>query len=207
MPHRRSRAYARSKTSLKVPKGVYSPQRQLYHLPTELWLMIFDFFSPVSIDLSERRENWHVLFRFRATCRRFRSLVNELPFWFVDNVNLMEMIPLYPPHYLSNWADTVKFLVILFQDKHLVQCLERRTSWNFKDVPSLQLVLDCIPSFKTRTRSLNLCCSKKEQRNRFENAKVQVLEHGSYDVAGGCHACPPLFKQFWGPNVYEECNR
>lgn len=118
--------------------------------------MIFDLFNPVGIIHPEKRgeECWRVLFRLRSTCRKFRTLVNELPFWFDGNFRLVEMIP-RPRTYDDGEKFEVAFLRLLFQDPYLVQCLERRTSWHFQNVGALRAVANCVPSFSSRGESLS----------------------------------------------------
>lgn len=155
MPHQRSRRYVRWKKAVDHPK-------ELYFMPPELLFMIFDLFAPVSIDHSERLECWRVLLQLRATCYRFRTIVNELPFWFDNSFKLIEMIPI---RRFVNPQDRYKaqFLGLLFQDKRLVRSLGRRTSWHFTGNQTLRMIINCIPSF-LRSKSVSFYPPLREPR-------------------------------------------
>jgi len=78
-------------------------------------------------------------------------------FWFEDDFKLIEIIPLRPS--IPPDRHKANILRLLFQEKHLVQCLERRTSWHFNDMPTLRMIIDCVPSFSLNAMSVTLCCS------------------------------------------------
>lgn len=123
-------------------------------------MMVFEFFTPIVFIHPEREGNQCCcsLFNIRATCRKFRALVNELPIWFDPNFKLVQVVPYRRGQEpVDDWETyEAGFLRLLLQDLHLVQCLERRTSWHFKNLQSLLAVIDCVPSFPTATRSIVL---------------------------------------------------
>jgi hypothetical protein len=119
-------------------------------LPNEILMLIFDLFAPVVVIHPETCGSIpSEIFGLRSTCRRFRALVNELPFWFDPNFKVVEVIP--PRQQWSTDLDwegyDAGFLRLIFQDRHLVQCLARRTRWHFKNLQTLRVVIDCVPSF------------------------------------------------------------
>jgi|SRR5271170_6644118 len=133
------------------------PSSSIMNLPAEILMMIFDFFTPrVIIHPETRGQCWCVLFSLRSTCRRFRALVNELPIWFDSNFKLVEVIPGRRSWFTNDGPEEYDagFLRLLFQDQHLVQCLERRTSWHFKNLESLVAVIERVPSFSRGATSL-----------------------------------------------------
>lgn len=169
MPHQRK--------VRKMEKGSDHPN-ELYFMPPELLFMIFDLFAPVSIDHSERLECWRVLLQLRATCHRFRSIVNELPFWVDDEFKLIEMIPIRG---FPNPRDKYKaqLLRLLFQDKQLVRSLGRRTNWHFTANGTLRTIIDCIPSF-LRSKSVTFYPPLLEPRHVLDilwiNEAIFALE-------------------------------
>jgi len=156
-------------------------------LPAEILMMIFEFFTPLVLVSVEPLGHQCCcdLFNLRATCRKFRALVNELPFWFDPNFKLMEIIPqTYNSDSFSKWETyEAGFLKLLFQDQHLVQCLERRTSWHFMNYQTLLAVIECVPSFSLGTTYLSLiskacghCQEEPDWRDNSINKSLRQLE-------------------------------
>src|SRR5271169_519894 len=128
-------------------------------------MVIFELFTPVVFIHPETEGNQCccVIFNIRATCRKFHALVNELPIWFDPDFKLVDVIP-HRSEFdsLDDWEMyEAGFLRLLFQDQHLVQCLERRTSWHFPNLQPLLAVIGRIPSFSLGTTSIcffsNVC--------------------------------------------------
>ena len=128
-------------------------------MPNELLQLIFSFipdvqhfdsydpfYSPVA--------GYHKVSQeliLRSVCRRFRAIVNESGFWLAQNFKFASLLK----RNLSHRAEE-EFLRTLFRDRHLVQCLQRKTMWTFDSLNSLSAVIECIPSFPLHARNIAL---------------------------------------------------
>jgi hypothetical protein len=95
----------------------------------------------------------------RSTCRSFRTIANNLPFWYDDRYNSIHFIPTEKDgRNVSNYVSEIyhfKFLKTLFNDAQLVQCLSRRKTWQFAHNSMLAAVAS-VPSFRDNTTTAHV---------------------------------------------------
>ena len=114
----------------------------------------------------------------RAVCRTFRAISNELPFWIdpaFDFTNLLSRHNVSTSHQQT-------FLKSLFSDTHLVQRLQKRTHWEFRNRENLLAVLECIPSFPQCALSVNLSAFLDDIL-KYGNKRSSALNLGIQDLA------------------------
>lgn len=93
------------------------------------------------------------LVAIRSVSRLFRVLVNQLPFWYTDDVHVTALLSAVPtlvpaedPRQRSlerfpPWQSELKHLENHLQDKDWVRCLERRRKWRLRHPPLLFAIL------------------------------------------------------------------
>jgi hypothetical protein len=96
----------------------------------------------------------------RSTCRTFRWIVNELPFWndkalrighLADNVLCPESFT------AQDWTDRYKrWLEVYLSDPHLQQCLSRKRDWYVRHGAEFGTLVLKVPEFGKRVRSLKV---------------------------------------------------
>jgi hypothetical protein len=148
----------------------------ILHLPVELLLKILSFTVPsikpeggMSSPETLSQSPFHAV---RSTCRDFRQLVNELPFWLDDDFNIAEIDHDFPTEERSQesyqrsdsdgiyedsiqeFGEDTSRLKVLLSDRHLRQCLRRKTSWFCDSLDVLQTLQRYMPSFGNRVRQL-----------------------------------------------------
>src|SRR5262249_41690164 len=110
----------------------------ILNLPTEILRKIFSFLVRVPPPNSKATLPCPQIFTIRSVCRKFRMVANELPFWCAGNVHFFDLIPKRLHQYYNTEEDWNSyehhFLQLLYRDSHLVQCLERRSHWQFKSL-------------------------------------------------------------------------
>jgi hypothetical protein len=79
----------------------------------------------------------------RSTCRIFRWMVDDLPFWQSDTFRL--------PFTL-----TTDYFEVLLSDSHLQQCLARKTGWSDCSLQVVQILKRHVPQFGQRVHYLRL---------------------------------------------------
>ena len=110
----------------------------------------------------------------RSVCHRFRAIANELPFWYDGDFDLLKLLPEYRgPN--SDIQDE-KFLQALFTDDHLVECLRRKTQWEFRHLLNLLVVMECVPSFQQFVTAVTL-------RTFWDDSVGNPLLTSSLDIA------------------------
>ena len=107
----------------------------------------------------------------RSVCRRFRAIANELPFWYAGHFDLLNLLP----EFRSPNSDE-KFLQALFTDNHLVECLRRKTEWEFRNLPNFLVVMERVPSFQQ-------CVTTVTLRAFCDDSVKNPLSPSSLDVA------------------------
>ena len=68
------------------------------------------------------------------------------------------------------------FLKVLLTDKHLVQCLGRRVHWRFKDIDTLPIVMEYVPSFKDLI-SITLGSKRASPTTSWDRGHTSNTEH------------------------------
>ena len=85
----------------------------------------------------------------RSTCRTFRQIADQLPFWYVDDFNIAALPPrLFP--------QPSTFVEVLLADQHLQACLSRKRNWFFSDPGVFEIVAQKVPQFGENVQSLTL---------------------------------------------------
>lgn len=95
-----------------------------------------------------KRFRKYPLLDIRATCRTFRQIANQLPFWYADDFNIAELFPNFPLRH--------SFVEVLLADQHLQACLSRKRRWAFLEPRVFEIVSQKIPQFGETVRSLKL---------------------------------------------------
>lgn len=101
----------------------------------------------------------------RATCRTFRWIVDELPFWIKDTFDISAI------EHLRRDKDWDKFrysavlpsdnTAVLLSDAHLRQCLSRKTGWYIASPPLFETISTAIPRFGQSLRCLYLSSGER----------------------------------------------
>jgi hypothetical protein len=133
----------------------------------------------------------------RVVCRRFRAVADELPFWYDDDFDLLDLLPRRYFANVRSSSEEESFLKILFADNHLVETLQYKTHWTFRSLGSLSAVLECIPSFSQSTTSVKLYpFYKKDFRRRHHGgggmSQVAVSPEPAFQQLAVCHRLTSL---------------
>lgn len=107
----------------------------------------------------------------RSVCRRFRAIANELPFWYAGEFDLLNLLP----EFRAPNSDE-KFLQALFTDNHLVECLQRKTKWKFRNLPNFLVIMERVPSFQQ-------CVTTVTLRTFWDDSVKNPLSPSSLDIA------------------------
>jgi hypothetical protein len=123
-------------------------------MPNELLQLVFSFIPDAQLFDSYDpcySNNVSQELILRSVCRCFRAIVNESGFWLAQNFNFPSLLKKRLNHQAEG-----EFLRTLFRDRHLVQCLQRKTMWTFDSLNSLSAVIESIPSFPQHARNIAL---------------------------------------------------
>jgi len=135
-------------------------------LPAELLAAILNEFD-VFLTFRVNRNSIHHpprtlhpdLVALRSVCRLFRMMVYEMPFWYVEDVNITALLPSSPYWFdshdnYSHWENEVRQLGIHLEDQLFVRCLGKRTKWRFKHSAFLLKILEYVPLSHLNTTSV-----------------------------------------------------
>lgn len=92
----------------------------------------------------------------RSTCRTFRWIVDDLPFWRDDNFDVTDII-LFTPDRESDEPFNCYFLDVLLCDPHLRQCLGQKKGWLIWGLYVYRALTRQIPNFGQCVHRLELC--------------------------------------------------
>jgi hypothetical protein len=96
----------------------------------------------------------------RSTCRTFRWIVDDLPFWKGNNFDIGCIDKYYydgaRPFNFQMYSDSTHYLEVLLSDPHLQQCLGRKTRWCLNFVNVFWILARTIPHFGQSVRHLHL---------------------------------------------------
>jgi hypothetical protein len=100
----------------------------------------------------------------RSTCRTFRQIVDQLPFWQDDQFDIADIEqfrcepwwPTYDSTYTPGLVEQPVATVALLSDPHLQQCLVRKTGWVAASPRVFETLAREIPSFGQGVRYLDL---------------------------------------------------
>lgn len=96
----------------------------------------------------------------RSTCRTFRQIVDQLPFWQDDRFDIASVEEFRPEGYWPTLAlgllERPVYTAVLLSDPHLQQCLVRKTGWEAASPRVFETLALKIPSFGQCVRYLNL---------------------------------------------------
>jgi F-box-like len=124
----------------------------ILHLPNETLSAIFSYF-PI-FPLGHPSDCWPTqpVLAVRQVCRRFRTVVNELSFWYQDefqpDLPNMALIGCSQHQFKEKFYRREKFFKALLADRHLAHCLGRKTSWRFRSFHIFVVVFEQIPLFR-----------------------------------------------------------
>ena len=92
------------------------------------------------------------IFAARWVSRRFRMITNELGFWHDDDFDIVDFLLLRDrrPRRQAQYIST------LLRDDHLVACLNRKSSWAFRNLESFYEIVARIPDLPRNTRTVIL---------------------------------------------------
>ena len=125
----------------------------IFRLPREVLFAILSLVVP-----SLRPNGWPKTLRdspfhvIRSTCRIFRRLADELPFWDRDNFDFQREAIVFSR---ARWS-TESVVQLLVSDTHLQQRLSSKTGWYFTEPSLFQVLSGKIPNFGASVRSLKL---------------------------------------------------
>jgi hypothetical protein len=153
-------------SSLQTSLPVLSPQNAscpILNLPNEILRHILTMYlvrprygSPLESN-NESSYRYHApAMTIRAVCRQFREVANELPFWYQDDFDLLDLLPRRQYPNVRSSSSEESFLKVVLADNHLVETLQRKTHWNFRSLGGFSAILECIPSFDRSTTSVKI---------------------------------------------------
>jgi hypothetical protein len=144
-----------------------SPLPPVLHLPTEILSGILSLVVP-SIwpeRCCNRKLNNSPLHATRSTCRTFRWIIDELPFWRDNEFNISQIDHFFERE-LGEAPDPLNVDTLL-SDPHLRQCLGRKTGWYVADEFVFRALVRHIPHFGQHLRDLHLGAVFEESPNHI----------------------------------------
>jgi hypothetical protein len=143
----------------------------IFRLPAEILYNILSVVVPSIYELYPgphgiNRSAFHAV---RSTCRTFRSIVDELPFWREDTFNVGRLDHYFPKtkdHLPRGHAPHFPYhLDVLLSDPHLQQCLGRKTGW----------IVDSAQIFRTLARHISHF-GKRVRYIKYDDDGTYLLE-------------------------------
>jgi hypothetical protein len=161
-----------------------SPPPSILHLPAELLIEILTLtvpsIKPLEEDAPVRKLSESPFHAVRSTCRTFRWIVNELPFWMDDDFNIAEInnygIPEINNYFHSEdeesyhsgfdsdsddyYGSGIKYskdmsrVMVMLSDSHLRERLRGKTSWFCDGLDVLEPLQRYMPRFGSQVRQL-----------------------------------------------------
>jgi hypothetical protein len=180
-------------------------------IPNEVLSRIFEYVGPfytvsnrfLPFSAKDHNERYNEIFPLRSVCRTFRAIVNELPFWCNEDLDLINLVS--PKVFEKNSTFNVSphfFLKVLLADKHLRHQLSKRRSWWFSREESLcfQSILYFDLSFLAPLESITITDGlwrHFEDKKWLQHcSRLQCLqiadEQGRVDMNSISLACPTL---------------
>jgi hypothetical protein len=99
----------------------------------------------------------------RSTCRTFRRIADQLPFWSVDDFDINDILNFEPERSgpsLFGPEDTLPpyspYLEAVLADSHLQGCLDRKTSWFVANAVLWETLVHSMPNFGRHAQYLKL---------------------------------------------------
>jgi len=126
-------------------------------------------------DLSPRNYrsvNFSPALTIRSVCRQFRFIADELPFWWDDEFDLLNLKPV-----CNSDVEDAKFLSTIFEDQHVVHSVSKRKHWHIHGVTSLIEIMETLSSFSENTVSITI--------NELERPKMQPCDPRWLDIVVG----------------------
>jgi hypothetical protein len=137
----------------------------ILRLPTEILSGILSIVVPsiqperrfTVLDRKKRKLKNSPFHAVRSTCRTFRWIVDELPFWRDDKFSIDEINLFAQPHWKGRDRNLDAHNVdVLLSDPHLCHFLGRKTGWTFGDPFTFRALVRRIPHFGQCVRYLKL---------------------------------------------------
>jgi hypothetical protein len=107
----------------------------------------------------------------RSTCRTFRWIVDELPFWRDDELNFRRIDDRYRPRR----SQSGHYVDVLLSDPHLCQCLHRKTGWDADNVSIFRVLVRHISHFGQCVRYLRLSIFDKAFTDSFQQTLLDTF--------------------------------
>jgi hypothetical protein len=120
----------------------------------------------------------------RATCRQFRAIVAELPFWRQPDFDILTFKPI---SYKSDRGyEHAEFFRNLFTDGGVVRMLQLRTDWDVITVKMFKTLMDGLPLFRENVRSMKLYLDDQL------GIRIPVPLTDAMSLLGKCHSLTSL---------------
>jgi hypothetical protein len=132
----------------------------ILRLPPELLFEIISLAVPSILDknipLGLDDSPFHAV---RSTCRTFRHVVDQLPFWNEDDFDISIIERFVPFEFMADLADMEvwpsRSTEVLLADPHLRQCLSQKTGWYIASPPGFDAISQNVPNFGQSVRYLD----------------------------------------------------
>jgi hypothetical protein len=170
----------------------------ILNLPYEILHQILSFAVP-SIKPEGGKDQPEILSQspfhaVRSTCRTFRHVVDELPFWMHDDFNIAEINHSFPTEeeaLYQNGSDSdesiyadsenefgedMSRLKVLLSDRHLQGCLRGKMNWFCDSLDVLETLQQYIPRFGSQVRQLKLL-NEFESLDSFNDGTSRYIDY------------------------------
>ena len=139
-----------------------------------------------------------IIIGVRWVSRRFRTIVNELAFWYDDHFHIAALFT------FDFWRPRLqaRYIPKLFHDDQLVSCLSRKRVWRFKNVETFFAIVMSIPELPQTTHrvwlerfpeGLNLSVDCLATFTSLIDLQIGFSESSeAFDLAAIVDSCPHL---------------
>lgn len=151
------------------------PLSPIFRLPTDLLFdilsLVVPFVSPLGFQPPcEGRVTPKItespLHCVRSTCRDFRRIADQLPFWYADDFDISDILKFEPKSSASKmtWGTKISdpvppyspYLEVILSDSHLQRCLDRKTHWFVANPRLWEALVHSMPDFGPHIQYLKL---------------------------------------------------
>ena len=133
-------------------------------LPNEVLRKIFVYLGSGSVrtDSGRRRQLRPIYSSLRSACHRTRTLVNAMPFWYTEDVDIADLLP--PTRYahgLNEGVGIITMLKVMLEDQGILDSLAKREKWRFKEASSFFIIRSAVPAFHDTAKCVVLDFSEE----------------------------------------------